>query len=99
MPVFSKTAYSSPTKLIGESLCISEHGIGYSNLAFAANKGQKRPIFSFKPLKWLHLLVIHFQGTNNIKKVPNKNPFKKGNLDLAFNADEILKGQNLILVT
>ena len=41
MGVFSETAYSSQTKLIGQSLCISEHGIGYLNLAFAANKGKK----------------------------------------------------------
>ena len=44
--MISKTAYSSQTKLIGQSLHVAEHGIGYSNLAFAANKGQKRPIFS-----------------------------------------------------
>ena len=51
MRVFSETAYSSKTKLIGVSLLIGEHGIGYSNLAFDPQKGQKRPIFSFKPLK------------------------------------------------
>ena len=33
MQVFSETAYSSQTKLIGE--CISEHRTGYSNSAFA----------------------------------------------------------------
>ena len=42
---------NSKTKLIEVSLLIGEHGIGYSNLTFAANKGQKQPIFSFKPLK------------------------------------------------
>ena len=30
--MFSKTAYSSQTKLIGLNLHVSEHGIGYSNL-------------------------------------------------------------------
>ena len=30
--MFSETAYSSQTKLIGLSLSIGEHGIGYSNL-------------------------------------------------------------------
>ena len=30
--MFSKTAYSSKTKLIGLNLPIGEHGIGYSNL-------------------------------------------------------------------
>ena len=30
--MFSETAYSSQTKLIGQSLPIGEHGIGYSNL-------------------------------------------------------------------
>ena len=37
--MISETAYSSQIKLIGKSLCISEHGIGYSNLAFEAEKG------------------------------------------------------------
>ena len=30
--MFSKTAYSSQTKLIGLNLPVGEHGIGYSNL-------------------------------------------------------------------
>ena len=30
--MISETAYSSQTKLIGQSLPIREHGIGYSNL-------------------------------------------------------------------
>ena len=51
MQVFSETAYSSQTKLIGLSLHVSEHGICYLNLAFEAKKGQKRPILGFKPLK------------------------------------------------
>ena len=32
MRVFSETAYSSQTKLIGLNLHVSEYGIGYSNL-------------------------------------------------------------------
>ena len=32
MQVFSETAYSCQTKLIGLNLLIGEHGIGYSNL-------------------------------------------------------------------
>ena len=51
MREFLETAHSSQTKLIGQSLSIGEHGIGYLNLVFAANKGQKRPTFCFKPLK------------------------------------------------
>ena len=51
--MFSETAHSSKTKLIGQSLHVSEHGIGYSNLTFEAKKDQKRPIFGFKPLKRL----------------------------------------------
>ena len=39
--MISETAYSSQGKLIGQSLHVSEQGIGYLNLAFAANKGQK----------------------------------------------------------
>ena len=58
MGVFSETTYSCQTKLIGLGLHVSEHGIGYSDLAFAANKDQKRPIFSFKPLKCLEGLEI-----------------------------------------
>ena len=49
--MISETAYSCQTKLIGHSRHVLEHRIGYSNLAFAANKGQKKLIFSFKPLK------------------------------------------------
>ena len=53
-----ETAYSSQTKLIGQSLPIGGHGIGYLNLAFEAKKGQKRPILGFKPLKRLEGLEI-----------------------------------------
>ena len=49
--MFSKTAYSSKTKLKGVSLLIGEHGIGDLDLDVEAKKGQKRQIFSFKPLK------------------------------------------------
>ena len=62
MQMFSETADSSQTKLIGWSLLIGEHGIGYSNLAFEPNKGQKRLIFSFKPLKCLDWLRIRSQS-------------------------------------
>ena len=40
MQVFSETAYSNQTKLLGQSLYVLEHGIGYSDLAFEVNKGQ-----------------------------------------------------------
>ena len=56
--VISETTYSSPTKLIRQSLYVSEHGIGHLNLAFEPQKGQKRAIFSFKPLKRLEGLEI-----------------------------------------
>ena len=39
MQMISETTYSSQTKLIGQSLCVFKHGIGYSILAFAAIKG------------------------------------------------------------
>ena len=58
MRMISETAYISQTKLIGQSFHVLEHGIGYLNLAFAANKGRKRPIFSFKPLKRIEGLEI-----------------------------------------
>ena len=59
MQVFSETTYSTQIKLIGQSLCVSEHGIG-----FAANKGQKRLIFSFQSLKCLERLDIQSQCVN-----------------------------------
>ena len=71
--MISETAYSSKTKLLGLSLLIREHGIGYSDLAFAANKGQKRPIFSFKLLKHLEGLEIQSYSIN-IKEFITKNP-------------------------
>ena len=40
MQMISDTTYSSQTKLIGQSFHVSEHGIGYSNLAFEAKKGR-----------------------------------------------------------
>ena len=75
MGVFLETTYSSQVKLIGQSLCVSEHGIGYSNLVFSANKGQKRPIFSFRPLKCLEGLEIQSQNIN-IKRFLIKNPLR-----------------------
>ena len=57
-----ETTYSSQTKLIGQDLPIREHGIGYLNLSFAANKGKKRPIFSFKPLKRLEVEGLEIQS-------------------------------------
>ena len=49
--MISETTYSAQTKLIRESLHVSEHEIGYLNLGVAANKDQKWPIFSLQPLK------------------------------------------------
>ena len=62
--MISETAYSSIIKLLGISLLIGEHGIGYSNLAFAAKKGQKIPIFIFKPFKHLDGLEIQSSSIN-----------------------------------
>ena len=62
--IISETAYRNKAKLIGQSLPIREHGIGYSNFAFAANKGQKRPTFSFKPMKCLEGLQTQSQSSN-----------------------------------
>ena len=73
--MFSETTYSSQTKLTGEGLLIGEHGIGYSNLAFAAYKGQKRPIFSFKPLKRQEGLEIQ-NWSINMERFLIKNPLK-----------------------
>ena len=61
-------------------------GIGYLNLAFSANKGQKGPIFSFNPMK-------HLEGLKRLRrqiynKVLNRNPCKMGNFHLAFMADK-----------
>ena len=56
--MISETTYSSHTKLLGQSLPMKEHQKGYLNLAFATKKGQKRLMFSFKPLKHLEGLEI-----------------------------------------
>ena len=96
--MISETAYSSQCKLIGEGLLIDWHGIGYLNLAFEAKKGLKRPIFSFKPLKYLEGLEIHSQNIN-IKEFITKNPLKIGNFHLTFIADEGHKGQNLVFAS
>ena len=73
MQMITETAYSSQTKLIGEGLLIEEHGIGYLNLAFAANKGPKRPILSFNPMKHLEGLKIQSYSIY-IRKFLTKNP-------------------------
>ena len=39
--MISETAYSSQTKLIGQSLPIGEHGIGYTKFAYAGDKGKR----------------------------------------------------------
>ena len=41
--MFSETAYSSQTKLIGLNLHVSEHGIGYSNLTPGAQGARGGP--------------------------------------------------------
>ena len=69
--MISETAYSSKTKLIGQSLYVSEHRIGYLNLAFAANKGKKG---------WYSLL------TPETLRLAKAASFRK-NLDLIFQYD------------
>ena len=96
--MISETTYSSKTKLIGQSLCISEHGIGYLNLAFAAKKGQKRSIFSFKPLKRLEGLEIQSYSIS-IKEFITNNSFKIGNIHMAFMAYKGYKIQLLVFAT
>ena len=90
--MISETAYSSQTKLLGQSLPIGEHGIGYLNLAFAANKGQKRLIFSFKPFKSLEGLEIQ-NWSINMNKFLIKNPLKIVNFYLAFMAYKSIKAK------
>ena len=58
LQLISETADRTQTKLIERSLPIGEHGLGFLDLACAANKGQKRPIFKFKPLKLLEDLEL-----------------------------------------
>ena len=98
MQMISETVNSRQTKLIGQSLHVWEHRIGYLNLAFEAKKGQKRLILGFKPLKRLEGLEIRIQSIN-IKKFITKNPLKVGNFHFVFIADEGNKGQNLVLAT
>ena len=84
--------------LLGQSLHVLEHGIGYSNLAFEPQKGQKRPIFSFKPLKCLEGLEIQ-SWSISIKEFITMNPLKIGNFHLAFMVDEGHTGQHLVFAT
>ena len=93
--MISETAYGSQTKFKGESLHVSEHGIGYLNFTFEAKKGQNRLILGFKPLKSLEGLESQSYSIN-IKEFVTKTPLEIGNLYLAFIADEGHKGQNLI---
>ena len=69
-----ETVYSSQTKLIGQSLSIGEHRIGYLNLAFEAKKGQKRLIFGFKPL--IPRRTINSELEHIYKRVHNKESFE-----------------------
>ena len=80
--MISETAYSSIIKLLGISLLIGEHGIGYSNLAFAAKKGQKIPIFIFKPFK--HLEGLDSEIEHKYKRIYKKEYFKIWNFHLPF---------------
>lgn len=96
--MISETASSTKTKLIGQSRSFRGHRIGYSNLAFIVNKGQKRPIFSFKALKCLERLEIQSYSIN-IKEFITMNPLKIGNFHLAFMVDEGHKGQHLVFAT
>ena len=93
-----ENVYSSQTKLIGQSLHVSEHGIGYLNLAFEPQKCQKRAIFSFKPLKRLEGLEIQSQSIS-MKRFLTKSHFEICKVYLAFIADEGHKQQYLVLVT
>ena len=45
--MFSETAYSSQTKLIGQNLHVSELGIGYSNLTLDP-QGARGTVVGFK---------------------------------------------------
>ena len=93
--MFLETTYSGKIKLIGVCLLIEEHGIGYSNLAFAANKSQKRPMVSFKPLKCQEGLEIQKKSIN-LKRFLIKNPLKLVIFYLAFMTDQGHNGQHLV---
>ena len=55
MQMISENTYSCQIKLIGQSLCISKHGIGYLNLAFAPKTICKAGVSS---KYYVHLKVI-----------------------------------------
>ena len=55
--------------MVGQSLCVSEFGIGDLDLTFEAKKGQKRLILSSKPLKQLERLEQHNIWENNQLKI------------------------------
>ena len=55
--MFLETAYGSQAKLIGQSLCVSEHGTGYSNWPLQPIKA-KNTNNKFNPLKYQEGLEI-----------------------------------------
>ena len=63
--MFSETAYSSQTKLIGLNLHVSEHGIGYSNLT----PGVKIQVLPNQKT-WLTKVVRHDIGMIKISSAP-----------------------------
>ena len=66
--MISETAYSSQTKLIGLNLHVSEHGLGYSNLAQGA-LGVKIQV-SPKQKTSLTKVVRHDNGMIRISSAP-----------------------------
>ena len=81
---------------VGQSLHSLEHGIGYSDLTFADDEGQKRLILCFKPPE-TPKKIQNLKSGHKSKNVPYKNLSKLGYLDLAFMADKGQKGQHLVL--
>ena len=72
--MFSETAYSSQTKLIGQSLPIGEHGIGYSNLTLDPQeaRGALRVKIQVSPNQKTSLtkVVKHDKGMIKISSAP-----------------------------
>ena len=72
--MISETTYSSQTKLIGQSLPIGEHGIGYSNLTPDPQGARGAPgvkiQLSPNQKTLLTKVVRHYKGTIRISSAP-----------------------------
>ena len=83
--------------MIGKSVPIRKHGLGYLKLAFAANKGKKGwySLLSQETLRLAKNSKLEYKHEN----FPNWKSFQKGNLYSVSLDNEGCKGHYLVLAT